>query len=194
LAPVGALADYNRGLCDFIYGHPSLMYERPNRSTEHGSQTLDLAGETAASMVLFRQAIEAGIRDYLAANAGPGAYDYFRQPPARWSLSIWAVVLPEGGYQAPHNHPSGFISGVYYARLPAQLGRDEGDTAGWIEFGPSNLKADGAREMVTRQTTLIRPEEGAMLFFPSYFWHRTLPFRGEEDRISVAFDVLPQRG
>ncbi|MCW5581951.1 MAG: hypothetical protein KIS72_11480 [Luteimonas sp.] len=37
----------------------------------------------------------------------------------------------------------------------------------------------------------IRPEEGTMLLFPSYFYHRTLPFEDESPRISIAFDVLP---
>ena len=29
-----------------------------------------------------------------------------------------------------------------------------------------------------------------MLLFPSYMFHRTLPFTGAGERISVAFDVL----
>ena len=29
-----------------------------------------------------------------------------------------------------------------------------------------------------------------MLLFPSYMFHRTLPFAGTGERISVAFDVL----
>jgi hypothetical protein len=31
-----------------------------------------------------------------------------------------------------------------------------------------------------------------MLTFPSYFWHRTIPFASEEDRISIAFDLIPE--
>ena len=29
-----------------------------------------------------------------------------------------------------------------------------------------------------------------MVLFPSYFYHRTLPFESDEVRISIAFDVL----
>jgi hypothetical protein len=32
-----------------------------------------------------------------------------------------------------------------------------------------------------------------LLLFPSYFYHRTLPFRSAEQRISIAFDVVPKR-
>ena len=30
-----------------------------------------------------------------------------------------------------------------------------------------------------------------LFFFPSYLFHRTLPFSGDERRISLAFDVKP---
>ncbi len=38
----------------------------------------------------------------------------------------------------------------------------------------------------------FRPEEGLMMVFPSYFYHRTIPFEAAEHRISIAFDVLPE--
>jgi hypothetical protein len=33
-----------------------------------------------------------------------------------------------------------------------------------------------------------------MLLFPSYVYHRTIPFQDSEDRISFAFDVVPLKG
>ena len=38
----------------------------------------------------------------------------------------------------------------------------------------------------------VRPEEGLLLLFPSYFYHGTVPFEAAEPRISIAFDVLPE--
>ena len=40
------------------------------------------------------------------------------------------------------------------------------------------------------EVRLIKPVEGLMVLFPSYFYHRTLPFESDEVRISIAFDVL----
>ncbi|MFB3078779.1 MAG: putative 2OG-Fe(II) oxygenase [Lysobacterales bacterium] len=37
----------------------------------------------------------------------------------------------------------------------------------------------------------IRPEAGLMLLFPSYFYHGTVPFDYDAQRISIAFDILP---
>jgi hypothetical protein len=30
-----------------------------------------------------------------------------------------------------------------------------------------------------------------MILFPSYFYHRTIPFEASETRISIAFDAMP---
>ena len=30
-----------------------------------------------------------------------------------------------------------------------------------------------------------------MLLFPSYFYHRTMPFTGAGQRVSIAFDLMP---
>lgn len=37
-----------------------------------------------------------------------------------------------------------------------------------------------------------RPREGLLLLFPSYVYHRTLPFESSETRISIAVDVIPE--
>jgi len=39
----------------------------------------------------------------------------------------------------------------------------------------------------------VRPELGQLVLFPSYFWHGTLPFHSEQPRLTVAFDVVPER-
>ena len=35
---------------------------------------------------------------------------------------------------------------------------------------------------------------GDMVLFPSYLYHRTLPFESDAERICVAFDVIPETG
>jgi hypothetical protein len=39
----------------------------------------------------------------------------------------------------------------------------------------------------------VRPQVGMLVLFPSYVWHGTLPFQGEQPRLTVAFDVVPDR-
>ena len=38
----------------------------------------------------------------------------------------------------------------------------------------------------------IRPEEGLLVIFPAWFYHRTIPFPADARRISVAFDLVPE--
>ena len=38
---------------------------------------------------------------------------------------------------------------------------------------------------------VIRPQPGQLLLFPSYYYHRTLPFEGAGERISISFDLAP---
>ncbi|TYC86895.1 putative 2OG-Fe(II) oxygenase [Novosphingobium sp. BW1] len=38
----------------------------------------------------------------------------------------------------------------------------------------------------------IRPKPGNLVLFPSSLWHSTEPFYGEADRLTVAFDIVPE--
>jgi uncharacterized protein (TIGR02466 family) len=102
------------------------------------------------------------------------------------------VVLRSGGYQTPHIHPDGIVSGVYYVRVPDAVRTGTGE-AGCIRFGQPSTTDGGAVEGGALLTMTVKPEAGLMVLFPSYFWHRTLPFESPQDRICIAFDVQPDR-
>ena len=38
---------------------------------------------------------------------------------------------------------------------------------------------------------MVRPEEGMLIVFPSYIYHRTMPYGSDDPRISIAFDIGP---
>lgn len=88
-----------------------------------------------------------------------------------------------------HIHPSAWLSGVYYVQLPELASQTGQGEAGWIEFGrpPEHFHCT-----VEPEVRAIRPEPGLMLLFPSYFYHRTMPFESAGLRISISFDVHPQ--
>lgn len=95
--------------------------------------------------------------------------------------------MERGGHERPHFHPSGWLSGVYYVKVPKAVPPMPNEKAGWIEFGrpPEHLDSGGLYEV-----RLVEPREGMLLLFPSYFFHRTIPTDCDEERISVAFDVI----
>ncbi len=51
-------------------------------------------------------------------------------------------------------------------------------------------RADLLQRAIAPEVRFYRPEEGLMFLFPSYFYHRTVPFESEQQRVSVAFDIL----
>ncbi len=119
--------------------------------------------------------------------AADPSHPFLADPPQRLGLSVWAVVLEGHGHQIPHIHPSAWRSGVYYAKVPDVVRASGQRRAGWIEFG---RPSEHFRGTVTPKVKAVRPKEGLMLLFPSYFNHGTIPFEAAETRISIAFDVL----
>jgi uncharacterized protein (TIGR02466 family) len=94
------------------------------------------------------------------------------------------------GHQVPHIHPGAVISGVYYVKVPSVVAKPDRDHAGWIEFGRPDPRHDCRVEPEVRR---LQPREGRMVLFPSYLYHRTIPFATDEQRISIAFDVMAER-
>ena len=37
----------------------------------------------------------------------------------------------------------------------------------------------------------VQPAPGLLALFPSYFWHGTVPFGGDDTRLTIAFDLVP---
>jgi len=177
------MAAFNCALADHAIGHPSLMADPLGRTTRGGGQTGQLLGPTSGPIAVLEGLIRGAIDDYFADPArARHPYCPRRSTPNR--LDAWATVLDSGGYQDSHNHPSGVLSGVYYVQLP-----DRGES-GAIEFGRPAPPFTSPSEP---EVMLIRPQTGLLVLFPSFFWHRTIPFQGDGKRISIAFDLIVGR-
>ena len=109
---------------------------------------------------------------------------------SRWPetkrLQGWFVRLVTGGHQAFHNHPYGWMSGCLYLQMPklAPAG------AGAIEFGLDRGNYPKLSDLPP-PTLLHQPKPGQLVLFPSSLFHRTIPFHSEEERLCIAFDLLP---
>jgi tetratricopeptide (TPR) repeat protein len=106
--------------------------------------------------------------------------------PSALRFDSWAIAVNRDGHESWHMHPSGWLSGVYYVRVPETSASRE-PHAGEIEFGPYPFAADAAAGWPRWR---IRPGAGQLLLFPSSYGHRTWPTGVDEQRIIVAFDVL----
>jgi hypothetical protein len=70
--------------------------------------------------------------------------------------------------------------------MPTAAAADEGA----IEFG---LESGGYPPLSDKPppTVIHHPRAGQVAFFPSSLYHRTIPFSSDEERLCIAFDLLP---
>lgn len=181
------LAAFNRELAEHIRRRPDHTAEAPDAATKGGSQTAELFGDPAPVVQALKRAVEAEVRGYLARLSEAPPAPYFAAPPQDWRLIANGVVLRAEGYQDPHVHINGYLSGVYYVEIPEEVSRGNGEE-GCLYF------ADSQAETGRSLREIARPQEGLMLLFPSYLWHGTVPYRSAQERICVAFDLVPEGG
>jgi len=187
-APAGFpdIAAFNGALARHVLNHPTLISSPASHATRDGKHTGSLNEGSKGPVAAFEKLVHRGVQHYLDALGDDNPHPVIRHRPDRYNLAIWAVVLEGKGYQLPHIHPSGWLSGVYYVRVPKVAER--GGSEGWIEFGQPGPEYHFSVEPPLR---LVKPQPGTMVLFPSFVFHRTIPFQCDETRISVAFDVVP---
>lgn len=176
------LEAFNAALEAELTAHPSLTFEPEGLVTRAGRQSGELAhADTPAICALATLAREALARHGEA--VGEGDHPWLRARPERWELTLWGTILSPGGEVGAHIHAPNWLSGVYYPSFPATAA-EAGE--GWFAIGtlPDALGGGGTPH-------LREPAPGRMILFPSFLWHATLPFGGDDPRISFAFDLVP---
>jgi uncharacterized protein (TIGR02466 family) len=181
------MAGFNRALVEHVLNHPSLAVQPASHATRSGRHSGELLVEPKGPVAALETVIMAAVDDYRRALPPDPSHAWLARRPERLGLSVWGVAMDRQGHQLAHIHPSAWLSGVYYPKIPAVIRAGDPGHAGWIEFGraPEDFHASSQPEV-----RLIRPEDGLMVLFPSYFYHRTVPFESDEGRVSIAFDVL----
>ncbi len=162
-----------------------------SHATRLGKHSGELLGPAKGPIAALEKKIREAVEQYRRSRPVDASHPFLAHPPKQLGITAWGVVLGAQGHQVPHIHPSAWLSGVYYVRVPELVNAPEQRPAGWIEFG---RVPDHFHCQVQPELRLIQPKEGLMLLFPSYFYHRTIPFATEDTRISIAFDVSPRPG
>lgn len=183
-APWTSLPDYLADLAIALRRLHGLTTHPLGQSLRHGTQTTaSLLTSTDPAIRAFFMAIDAPLHAYvdrLERGSGPMR----RRASGSYRLSgAWSVQLKPGGYHAPHIHPEGWLSSACYIDLPDTV-QAEG-RQGWIGFGGAPFTPHLPHQHFEK------PEPGKLVLFPSYMWHGTVPFEGDQTRLTIAFDVVP---
>jgi uncharacterized protein (TIGR02466 family) len=183
--PFTDAAGFNAALAHDIRHHSRLRFEPVGLAAKGGYLTEDLLADRTPAILGFERALRAAIDAYIAAIPDDAGHPFLRAVPrGGYTLNLWATRVSAAGVIDTHIHEESWISGAYYVELPPAVRADDG--AGWIEFGRPHR---GLPEPPAADIACLQPEVGVLLLFPSYLYHRTLPYDGAGERISISFDL-----
>jgi tetratricopeptide (TPR) repeat protein len=160
----------------------------PLEQTLHaGTQNHDnLMGRGHEPVERLRVRIDDALQTYISRMKESADHPLFRRRSHDVQYQgSWSARLRDCGYHTNHVHPFGWISSCYYVALPDEI--EDETQQGWIKFGEPNFDA-GLHNAVRRT---VKPAVGRLVLFPSYMWHGTIPFRSQQHRTTIAFDVVP---
>jgi uncharacterized protein (TIGR02466 family) len=106
----------------------------------------------------------------------------------------WFHITRRGGFFGAHNHAMHSWSGVYCVKHD---GDDPASDSGRLTFinpqATSTMYLDMAlanmKPPYAMSPRMLRLEPGQLVIFPSWMLHEVLPFDGEGERITVAFNA-----
>jgi uncharacterized protein (TIGR02466 family) len=93
-----------------------------------------------------------------------------------------------GDINFQHVHPDAKVSGVYYVSVPS---RPPGSAAeeGAIMFLDPRPRAHMNRGPNQTTETIVKPQPGMLIIFPSYYEHAVTPFRSPGVRVCIALNA-----
>jgi tetratricopeptide (TPR) repeat protein len=165
-------------------GH-ALLFQSLRNGTE---TTQDLTRNADPAIRALFEAFAKPIARYLE-HIGWGTDALRRRNNGKWRFNgSWSVRLRDRGFHMSHVHPRGWVSSAFYVELPDVMAEARTDE-GVLNFGKPGILTTPSVE--TEHS--VRPTPGMLVLFPSYFWHGTVPFQSPQQRLTVAFDVVPER-
>ena len=161
-----------------------------NNVTLHKTQTL-LTNGTQTSNNLFSQKndliekmkniIHLEIEKYFA-HFKDSEEGFIKNWPKPYTLNGWLVNMKSGGKLSPHMHDYGWVSGSIYINVPQKKTVDSGNLVACLDDNEDENNPKKIIDVVT----------GSICMFPSSLFHYTIPFDADEERIVLAFDVVPK--
>jgi tetratricopeptide (TPR) repeat protein len=156
------------------------------RTTKKGFQSKgNLFNLQALSILNLKKIILETINEYkIKYKTKPDGF--ITQWPNKFSLLGAYNRLLKHGYQQPHIHPAGWLSGCFYLKMPKPLKKSE---------GAINFSLHGYDYPIVNSdipSYQYSPVEGDLILFPSSLFHKTIPFSSNDERHVIAFDTIPE--
>lgn len=179
-------ADLNADVKAELARHPDLRFDRyGTASTETWRIDQPAFPDSTAIAALQGRIREAVIAHVAVLDQQDALWTSLR--PVETQLHNWCVLTDADGYEEWHVHQGGWMSGVYYVDVPEAVSTGNGK-GGCLAFG---LPEDVVGQDIAAQfgETVVRPEAGLLMLFPSHAYHRTFAHGSDQRRICLAFDI-----
>ena len=163
---------------------------KPQGLLVNGTQTLgpgNIFNLKDECIVKLKNIIEKKIKEYRESHSANGIGFFKRWPKeGDYNLTGWVINLNTGGSLKKHIHKEGWLSGSLYLNVPDKKKPNEGDIV--FSLNGDTYPTDGK----FYPEKVVGLETGDMVLFPSSIFHSTIPFSGNESRITLAFDIIPK--
>ena len=106
---------------------------------------------------------------------------FIKNWPTNYNLNGWLISMKKGGKLSAHMHDLGWLSGSIYINVPQKSELESGNLVVCIDENENKNENKKSLDVVT----------GSLCLFPSSLLHYTIPFESEENRIVLAFDMIP---
>jgi hypothetical protein len=182
------LADFNAALAAEIKSNLTYYHEPEGRAIRNAWRDDDVMRSQRPACRAFAAAIRLEAERYIASLPKSTDHPFVKSCPADFGVEGWANVSDGTSHHVSHIHCRAWASGVYYVVEPA-IARDPGGQCGWLHLGPPEHLGVSTQQGWAER--LIAPRPGRLVLMPGYFFHHTWPMGVDEERICIAFDVVP---
>ena len=135
------------------------------------------------------------IRDLLLSKFNYIAENYLKYKRKKYIITTsWITKTLKGGYSHNHRHRNSFWSGVYYFQDEYEDGTAElcfsnpNEQLSDVTFEENDIKED---VIVNSNSAFFNPQPKLLLLFPSYLSHQILHHSINTERLSLAFNIMP---
>lgn len=118
-------------------------------------------------------------------------WSYLRYNGSPVISHIWAQVYENKGYCLPHHHTPHSLTGCFYVNATPQHGnlRLQNPNETMLSQVPYRLRSDIEFRNPGYFDHTVEVNDGKLVLFPSYLWHRSEMNRLNDSRIVLAFNI-----
>jgi uncharacterized protein (TIGR02466 family) len=103
--------------------------------------------------------------------------------------NLWISANSNGGFNQIHNHAGAFISGTFYIKVPKNAGEIVFYKNHYEEYATTGVAPIVQHTAISASTCRYEPREGRLILFPGYLQHAVMPTQGDDERISLSFNM-----